>query len=199
MENQENVCEEISTAGQEKEEKSPLGKFKDVNALMQAYNSLQAEFTRRSQRLKQLERSGKSMEEEAMPSCEEKTQEEGWQGCNQASEPAVGELKSDPLTRMVAEARGEDGGSVFASSGENQKDGDEKTYPSAEEVYQMASKDEKVRLQIVGDYLQSLQKRGAPISMGGMGALVTPPKKAQSIQAAGDMALRLFKDSNKNF
>ena len=29
-----------------------LGKFKDVNALLQAYQSLQAEFTRRSQRLK---------------------------------------------------------------------------------------------------------------------------------------------------
>ena len=30
-------------------------KFKDVDALLQAYNSLQAEFTRRSQRLKELE------------------------------------------------------------------------------------------------------------------------------------------------
>ncbi|MBE5740118.1 MAG: hypothetical protein E7349_04605 [Clostridiales bacterium] len=33
-----------------------LGKFKDVDALAQAYNALQAEFTRRSQRLKELER-----------------------------------------------------------------------------------------------------------------------------------------------
>ena len=32
-----------------------LGKFKSVAALMEAYNSLQAEFTRRSQRLKELE------------------------------------------------------------------------------------------------------------------------------------------------
>lgn len=35
-----------------------LGKFKDVNALLSAYNSLQAEFTKRCQRLKELE--GKS-------------------------------------------------------------------------------------------------------------------------------------------
>ncbi len=34
-----------------------LGKFKDVQALIDAYNSLEAEFTRRSQRLKQLEAS----------------------------------------------------------------------------------------------------------------------------------------------
>ena len=33
-----------------------LGKFKDVDALARAYESLQSEFTRRSQRLKELER-----------------------------------------------------------------------------------------------------------------------------------------------
>ncbi len=32
-----------------------LGKFKDVKALMEAYQALEAEFTRRSQRLKELE------------------------------------------------------------------------------------------------------------------------------------------------
>lgn len=32
-----------------------LGKFKDVNALLNAYNSLQSEFTKRCQRLKELE------------------------------------------------------------------------------------------------------------------------------------------------
>jgi predicted nuclease with TOPRIM domain len=32
-----------------------LGKFKDVNALIEAYNSLQSEFTKRCQKLKELE------------------------------------------------------------------------------------------------------------------------------------------------
>jgi hypothetical protein len=36
-----------------------LGKFKDVKALMQAYANLEAEFTRRSQRLKELENANK--------------------------------------------------------------------------------------------------------------------------------------------
>ena len=36
-----------------------LGKFKDVNALLNAYNSLEAEFTKRCQRLKELEGSQK--------------------------------------------------------------------------------------------------------------------------------------------
>lgn len=37
-----------------------LGKFKDVKTLLNAYESLQAEFTRRSQRLKELENANKS-------------------------------------------------------------------------------------------------------------------------------------------
>lgn len=42
-----------------------LGKFKSVEALLRAYNSLEAEFTRRSQRLRELE--GKGSGESALP------------------------------------------------------------------------------------------------------------------------------------
>lgn len=41
-----------------------LGKFKDVDALVRAYNALQAEFTRRSQRLKRLEKCDKRDEDQ---------------------------------------------------------------------------------------------------------------------------------------
>ena len=37
------------------EEEVSLGKFKDVKALIRAYNSLEAEFTKRCQRIKELE------------------------------------------------------------------------------------------------------------------------------------------------
>lgn len=37
------------------EEKVSLGKFKDAKALLDAYNSLEAEFTKRCQRIKELE------------------------------------------------------------------------------------------------------------------------------------------------
>lgn len=44
------------TAEAEKEQAAtPLGNFENVQALMDAYKALQAEFTRRSQRLKELE------------------------------------------------------------------------------------------------------------------------------------------------
>ncbi len=61
---EENVCGETTLTesgakAQEEEKKegsTVLGKFKDVDALARAYGALEAEFTRRSQRLKELER-----------------------------------------------------------------------------------------------------------------------------------------------
>ncbi len=60
LKNEQTDFKDIDTAGAEEtisdqEEKVSLGKFKDVNALLSAYNSLQAEFTKRCQKLKELE------------------------------------------------------------------------------------------------------------------------------------------------
>lgn len=46
---------------EEKQAAAELGKFKDVEALRQAYQALEAEFTRRSQRLKELEKANKEL------------------------------------------------------------------------------------------------------------------------------------------
>ena len=57
MDNLENERRGTANAAEAEGEKvaADLGKFKDVKALLDAYNSLEAEFTRRSQRLKELE------------------------------------------------------------------------------------------------------------------------------------------------
>ncbi len=55
---QMDLAPQPATAEEEKggmTEPVSLGKFKDVNALLSAYNSLQAEFTKRCQKLKELE------------------------------------------------------------------------------------------------------------------------------------------------
>ena len=44
-----------------------LGKFKDTAALLSAYNSLQAEFTKRCQRIKELERDARSSDKVVAP------------------------------------------------------------------------------------------------------------------------------------
>ncbi len=60
LNNEKTMIDGVETAGaDEKEseqvEKVSLGKFKDVNSLLSAYNSLQSEFTKRCQKLKELE------------------------------------------------------------------------------------------------------------------------------------------------
>ena len=52
-ETQSQVAKERETGGES--DSVSLGKFKDVNALLAAYNSLQSEFTKRCQRIKELE------------------------------------------------------------------------------------------------------------------------------------------------
>ncbi len=44
-----------------------LGKFKDVNALLSAYNSLQSEFTKRCQKVKELETQLSAVEKASTP------------------------------------------------------------------------------------------------------------------------------------
>lgn len=69
MEEKDNVPPAGAVQGAEAREGSgtaaPCGKFKSVDALLHAYNSLEAEFTRRSQRLRELE--GKGAGENALP------------------------------------------------------------------------------------------------------------------------------------
>ena len=66
LENTQAVETENKEQGESKQEVS-LGKFKDVQALLSAYNSLQAEFTKRCQRIKELEAEGKQTDKVDAP------------------------------------------------------------------------------------------------------------------------------------
>ncbi len=54
------VTADTAEAEKGKEAAAELGKFKDVQTLMKAYSALESEFTRRSQRLKELENGNKA-------------------------------------------------------------------------------------------------------------------------------------------
>ncbi len=61
-ENKDEITATAETAGAEerKQAATELGKFQSVDALLNAYLNLEAEFTRRSQRLKELEEGNKA-------------------------------------------------------------------------------------------------------------------------------------------
>lgn len=60
--NAENLKKDTADTAEAEENKAAagLGKFSSVKALLDAYNNLEAEFTRRSQRLKELEEGNKA-------------------------------------------------------------------------------------------------------------------------------------------
>lgn len=81
-----------------------LGKFKSVDALLNAYNSLEAEFTRRSQRLRELE--GRFAGENGKPSAEKGEKE------NRAAA-----LTAEDVRKIVRDCVGEGAPYIMAEGG----------------------------------------------------------------------------------
>ncbi|MBQ5930046.1 MAG: hypothetical protein IIX02_04560 [Clostridia bacterium] len=271
IKNEDNVGEDttltgaaVQTAGasaQEENASAVLGKFKDVNALARAYGALEAEFTRRSQRLKELEKladnlpsnnaalgaeklrkHAKARKEEtkafdefvalvgtahtdsvdldgeptanlvsAEENAELQTQTLGLENeakeggryalkeKNTLADKPEGEGKTaeleaeparevDPFFDKESTDRGAERVKAFPAVAEHGN-----TEVSSEELYQRASRDEGVRLKIIGEYLASIGKNGAPLTANGAGVPITPPLKAKNIGDAGAMALQFFK------
>lgn len=181
------------------------GKFKSVRALAEAYNALQAEFTRRCQRLRELEaradnlsrgekadlEEGSSKAEgggKAAEAIEEKTVTETPQNIAQRPAPALENAINE--SEHKEEERSAGNGREGESAGENGK-------AALTDVVAETKKEEGVseqtRLKIIADYLSSLKKSAAPLIRGGTGTLSTPPAKPTSIEEAGRMALRHFR------
>lgn len=201
----------------EKEVSTVLGKFKDVDALARAYGSLQAEFTRRSQKLKELERQAENLKAEAESSGAEKLRKnaEARRVETKKFDAFVRETEKGPDAKQSLETAEEmppksseekpkeygfatktDAGAISGREAipSVAKSGDPTL--SSEELYERANSDEKVRLKIIGEYLASLKKPNAPLTVGGAGTLAAPPVRAKSIGDAGVMALSYFKKAS---
>ncbi len=64
-------------------------------------------------------------------------------------------------------------------------------------LYEEVKRNEAVRLKVIGEYLSSIGKNAAPLSVGGTGTLTSPPLKARTVAEAGGMALRYFQNSHE--
>ena len=227
----------------DKEASTVPDKFKDVDALARAYTALQAEFTRRSQRLKELEKQLENSDADGDSGAEklrknarvrkvEKKRFEEFLAETEgrdlgvdstAKEPNAGQPSGgvqaensgtmyamnavpdtgnnvDKQTGMESQAAidtlgGEKAADVFKSAqsqGTSVADS-ERAAMDSQTLYNQVCRDENVRLRIIGEYLSSLGKSDAPLMRGGMGIMTAPPKKANSISEAGDMALIYLK------
>ena len=295
MEKEENVC--VKTEGTEEKMVMENGangccenasavpsKFKDVDALVRAYSALQSEFTRRSQRLKELERKVENLEGEGMavhsgaeklrknaqvrrldaarfnsfvaeteqskaqgveiaermktvgeadaakavevlgavknapdatvcavdtatavaaatsneePTKEQPLEQERLENGNETAEkdPEVDRESSSTDAPAHSEEgaekqeQAEVGAKAFylkkqAQGGEGQASvaGNEASFNPSDALYAQVCRDEGVRLRIIGEYLSSLGKSGAPLMTGGVGTFTTPPKRRQILR-----------------
>ncbi len=234
MEEKENVYVETqqsekATEVEKAEERvsTDLGKFRSVDALLRAYEALEAEFTRRSQRLKELESQtdnfrcldkdegdaqGGGVEKLRKRAAQKKEETKRFDAFVSDLESVGAQTEAHALPETKETRQGGSNGSLNAadvglvSGAEAQTeeirilakpsvaDARGENTLSADELYGLVCRDEGVRLKIVGEYLSSLGKSGAPLTLGGAGTLVAPPKKAKSIDEAGSMALRFFKN-----
>ena len=205
---------ETENENADKEVLTVLGKFKDVDALARAYGSLQAEFTRRSQKLKELERQAENLKAAEESSGAEKLRKNAEarreetkkfdEFVKQTEEGPVAKqpLKTAEETPQNRSAESGKGYDFAAETGVDALEG-RKAVPSvatsgnptfsSEELYERANADEGVRLKIIGEYLSSLNKANPPLTVGGAGTLASPPVRAKSIGDAGNMALSYFK------
>ena len=227
MQDKENVCVEKAETEQgsviqsaESAEKrmigsTDLGKFKDVNALKQAYESLQAEFTRRSQRLKRYEQEEENQRrqtEKNAVGCNAECDrtdayEQDGQGPSFAEEESLSVAETDVKTDANVDVEKErmemaelvDGGEVTKKVNQTATNVDGTAFTGnvadidAPSLYEQVMANEEVRLRIVGEYLSSIGKSGAPLVKGGTGVMTTPPKRPSSISEAGKMALVYLK------
>ena len=167
---------------------------------MQAYTALQAEFTRRSQRLKRYEKEEENQVREGTVAQERIATSAGTDASTQSEQgPSSPEVESindvdgtQEATGIGLDAAADD--AVKTATNEvgvalNAGVAKEQTLSLYEQV--MAS--EEVRLKVIGDYLSSIGKSGAPLLVGGRGMMQTPPKKPSSISDAGKMALAYLK------
>lgn len=179
-----------------------LGKFKDAQSLLKSYDSLQSEFTKRCQRIKELEGEKAALEEQLL-------QRETLKG-------ATGETiftTMDKLTEKypvasqyckVIESRLNGDGDVdlrdllieaLVDDVKNEKDKNS----NEESIYASAKNCPKVTDKLIEDYLSRVvhSKAKAVLLSDASGAsVVAPPKKPKDFYEAGNMAREILRKKN---
>ncbi len=176
----------IPTTG-DKENQDSYGKFKTAEELLKAYNSLESEFTKRSQKLKELENSKKASD---------------W-------EDKVTELvKKYP----VAEALGGEIAKEISEDYELIKSEDclekallkvlSKNYKAPEDLAKEKTVVDKVlqseenKEKIIDEYLTKIKSKQPPVTLPKGGAIpLTPPQRIASIKEAGELARKIIEET----
>lgn len=190
-----NAIESGGDKGQVKVEKLG-GKFKDVKALLDAYNSLQSVFTERSRKLKELERVNATAQTiEDLRKSEGKLLEE-IVGSKRLTDDESSQLKA------AAETFGGDKSiglvKAYVKMLEDKlKDGEK--YSSREYILQKINEDRALKDEVIKNYLNDIvaKKPEAILMSGGGQGVYAPPLRPNTLAEAGEIARQIFINQEK--
>jgi len=167
-----------------------LGKFESVEALLGAYENLEREFTRKSQKLAELEKYGKSDNCNETGSEQPEAEEEEWTGERTAASRNEREALGASPTISSSDSTANEQIEVLT---EEYKPKLQEL--SEEELIEIALQSERIRDNIISDYLQSLAaNNGVRILNGRIGAVpLTPPERPRTLKEAKEIADKMMR------
>ena len=198
-----NTSQAVATENSVGEKESlTLGKFSSVEDLLNAYNSLQSEFTRRSQKIKELVRENESLKKSEKPLT--------------ASDNADGRKGKIAFTDTYPEAR-EILPSLYETAVNNKDEAEgflerayvkylkdkinsqKDYYQSNEYILKTASENQAVKDGIIREYLGAVSGSKPKVGqyLGNGDGIVLPPSKPKTLQEASKIAMRIFEKSKE--
>jgi hypothetical protein len=165
-----------------KTDETAYGKFKSAEELLKAYNALESEFTRRSQKLKEYEnRSAVKSETESLEKQAEKLVEKYPIASEYADEVAKTALENtdggmeSALIKVLA-------GKIKTTD----------QMATDKTVVKKVLNDEDNRESVIGEYLAKVRETPAPNTIRGGAVPAQPPYKPRTLKEAGDLARKVL-------
>jgi argonaute-like protein implicated in RNA metabolism and viral defense len=159
-----------------------LGKFKDAQSLFDAYNSLQSEFTRRCQRVKELERENERLNKEITNASKNNL--------------SSGVIEQEDVKKVAENTslKVNDGTEEVLAQQSLQEQID--YYKSREYLFNALNENQDVKDEIINGYLNSVQSSKPTVKLmtGNGSSVVTPPSKPKTLVEAGEIARQIFEN-----
>lgn len=191
----------IGTTLSIKEDGSQLGKFKDAISLLSAYNNLQAEFTRKCQKLSELEKQKEEVKEEPK---EEKPifEEENWQDkvtkflqTHKDAKQFASEISNEILTNPELKKMGNALDIAYANVISKKYKSPEEMLCDDKFVNDYVLSNEQITKQVLSKYFKDLESKKIPpfvsSSQGGNIAF-SENKKASTLSEAKELVEAIF-------
>ena len=166
-----------------------FGKFKDAESLLKAYNSLEAEFTKKSQRLSMLETENTKTQSELMKKAENDKKIEEFVSKFDIAKPFKSALKESLDSHEEVDLK-EETLRLVANTYKTAED-----YSKDDEfLNNYIFSNQEIKDKIVKDYLSKITQN-SPIKMGGGSGSISlsPPNVPKTIQEAGRLAKSIIK------